>query len=164
MAALSKVYWRETLKLRAFGLAKIPMLLFCMPTVMDVSDAGCAVKIPLNWRTRNHLGSMYFGALCVGADCAGGMIAMFEVMRRKAPVSLVFKDYKAEFLKRPVGDVVFRCTQGEEIRGWVDQAINGDERVNGTVNLVATVPTVSDEPVAKFALTISLKRQDKPTA
>jgi len=160
MAALSKVYWRETWKLRLFGLAKIPLLLFCMPKVVEYSDTAAAVMIPLNWRTRNHLRSMYFGALSVGADCAGGLIAMFEIMRRKAPVSLIFKEFKAEFLKRPMADVVFRCVQGEEIRGWVDKAISSGERVNGTVNLIATCPSLSDEPVAKFALTISMKRKD----
>lgn len=158
MSAEFKTQWRETMALRAFGLAKIPLLLFCSPSVVEATDQACAVKIPLNWRTRNHLGSMYFGALSVGADCAGGLLALLEIRRRKAPVNLIFKDFKAEFLKRPTGDVVFRCTQGEQIRQWVDEALATGERVNGTVNLLATVPKLGDEPVAKFDLTLSLKK------
>lgn len=156
-----KRYWRETLALRAFGLAKIPLLLFCMPSVVEASNEVCAVKIPLTWRTRNHLGSMYFGALAIGADCAGGLLAIFDIRKRKIPVSLVFKDFKADFLKRPTGDVVFRCTQGAEIRQWIDQAVSTGERVNGTVHLIATVPEEGDEPVGRFDLTISFKKSSK---
>src|SRR4051812_37497364 len=98
---------RETLVLRSFGFFKIPLLFFVSPSVVELTDEKCVVKIPLNRRTRNHLGSMYFGTLAIGADCAGGLIAMRLIQAEKAKVSLVFKDFKAEFLKRPEGDVHF---------------------------------------------------------
>ena len=75
-------------------------------------------------------------------------------------VSLVFKDFKAEFLKRAEGDTVFTCTQGQQIRELVHKALELDDRVEMAVNVVATVPSKSgDEPVARFVLTLSLKRK-----
>ncbi|HEY8887948.1 MAG TPA: DUF4442 domain-containing protein, partial [Gallionella sp.] len=59
-----------TLGLRLFGFAKIPMMLYVRPSVMEISNERVVVRIPLTRRTRNHLGSMYFGALSVGADCS----------------------------------------------------------------------------------------------
>ena len=44
--------------------------------MVELSDDKCVVKVPLKRRSRNHLRSMYFGALAAGADCAGGLIAM----------------------------------------------------------------------------------------
>lgn len=150
---------KATLTLRAFGLARIPMILFLSPRVVEVNDRRIEVCIPLTYRSRNHLGSMYFGALAVGADCSGGLLAMRFIQRRKGKkVALVFKDFSAKFLKRPEGDVHFSCEMGEEIAALVERAATTGERCNLPMVVTATVPKVSgQEPVATFVLTLSLK-------
>ena len=152
---------RETLKLRAFGLLKIPMLFFVGPVVEEASDEKIVVKIGLNRRTRNHVGSMYFGVLAAGADCACGLLAMRLIDERAGgKVSLIFKDFKAEFLKRAEGDVLFTCTEGVEILDAVKKSQESGERQSLPVNVIATVPSrLGDEPVARFVLTLSLKSQ-----
>jgi len=151
--------WKETMFTLGFGFWKIPLIFFCRPTVEELTDRRCVVRIPLSRRTKNHLGSMYFGALAIGADLAGGMAAMRYIEQQKAPVSLVFKDFKAEFLKRPEGDVHFICEDGEAISALVKKAMESGERENLSVRITAKVPTQSDEPVAVMDLTLSLKRK-----
>ena len=156
--------FKETLLLRVFGWTKIPVLGFCSPSVVELNDEKCVVQVPLNWRTKNHLGSMYFGVLAVGADCAGGLLAMRLIQAQGNKVSLVFKDFKAEFLKRPERAVHFTSTQGLEVAELLKRALDSGERENMTVHIVATVPEVSgDEPVARFELTLSLKRRASAT-
>ena len=152
--------FKQTLGMRAWAFKNVFLLFLVKPTIVELSDSRCVVKVPLNWRTRNHLRSMYFGALCIGADVAGGLIA-FELMRkRKAGFSFVFKDMKAEFLKRPEGDVLFTNLDGAIVVDLVKRAIETGERQEATVNVVATVPSkMGDEPVAKFAMTLSLKKR-----
>ncbi len=152
---------RETFFLRAFGLTKIPMLFFISPTVLELSDEKCVVKVPLSRRSSNHLNSMYFGALAAGADCAGGLIAMRLIHTEgKGQVNLIFKDFKADFLKRAEGDVHFTCTQGKDVGDLVRRAIDSGERVSMPVQVTATVPSLlGEEPVAQFTLTLSLKRR-----
>jgi acyl-coenzyme A thioesterase PaaI-like protein len=152
---------KETLLLRSFGLLKIPMLFFISPTVLELSDERCVVRVRLTRRSMNHLRSMYFGALSAGADCAGGLIAMRMIQTEgQGQVSLIFKDFHAEFLKRAEGDVHFTCTQGEEIQALVRRAITSGERENLAVHVIATVPSKFEtEPVARFTLTLSLKRK-----
>ena len=150
---------RATIKLRLFGIVYIPMLFYARPSVTEISDAKIVVKIPLSRRTKNHLGSMYFGALSVGADCAAGTFAMFLIQQRPERISLIFSECSAEFLKRAEGDVDFCCTQGREISDLVAQAALSDERVEMPVRVVATVPKQGSEPVATFTLTLSLKRR-----
>lgn len=152
---------RETMMLRAFGLTKVPMILYCAPVVEKLDEQGCSLRIPLTYRTRNHLNSMYFGVLTVGADCASGMIAMYHIRESGEDISLIFKDFKAEFLKRAEGDVVFRCDDGAAIGAMVKQAAATGERVHRTLKLVATVPSISPEVVAKFEITLSLKKSSK---
>jgi len=152
---------KQTLGLRAFGLAKIPLLFLVGPSVIRLSKKDCEIKIPLNYLTKNHLGSMYFGVLSVGADCAGGMMAMEAIKASKKKVSLLFKDFKAEFLKRAESAVHFTCSDGDAIQKQVRETVRTKKRVNSTVEVTATTPKISgDEPVAKFWLTLSLKCRD----
>jgi len=156
--------FKETLLVRLLGL-RIPGLLFCSPRVLELDDEGCAVGIPLVWRTKNHLGSMYFAVLCAGADLAAGLNA-FRLIRTAHPeVSLIFADVKAEFLKRADGDVVFRSRQGRQIAAAMEQTEETGERVTFPVEIVATVPSkYGDEPVARFTLGLSLKKKSKQPA
>jgi acyl-coenzyme A thioesterase PaaI-like protein len=146
-----------TLGLRLFGFARIPMMLYVMPTVTDISNERVVVRIPLRRRTRNHLGSMYFGALSVGADCSVGALAMHLIKQQPGNISLIFKNFSAEFHRRAEGDVDFCCNQGHEISKLVAQAAASDERVEMPVIVIATVPDQGDDPVATFVLTLSLK-------
>jgi hypothetical protein len=102
---------------------------------------------------------MYFGALCAGADCAVGVFAMHLIKKQPKQIALVFKDFEAQFLKRAEGDVHFCCNQGREIAELVAQAAASDERVERQFEAIATVPSLSDEPVARFKLTLSLKKR-----
>lgn len=150
---------RETLSLRLFGFSKIPLLFYVGVSVAEISPERMVVRIPLRRRTKNHLGSMYFGALCIGADCAPGAFAMYLIRQQPAHISMVFKDFQAEFLKRAEGDVNFICAQGKEITELVALAAASNERVERQIDVVAKVPSLSDEPVARFKLTLSLKRR-----
>jgi acyl-coenzyme A thioesterase PaaI-like protein len=150
---------RENLSLRLFGLTRIPLLFYVGVSVVEITPERMVVRIPLRRRTKNHLGSMYFGALCIGADCAPGAYAIYLIRQQPVRISMVFKDFQAEFLKRAEGDVHFICDQGKEIAELVAQAAASDERVERQLDVIATAPSVSDEAVAKFKLTISLKRR-----
>ena len=151
---------RATMTLRFFGLVKIPLLFFIRPSVVEMDRRRIVVKIPLRRRTKNHLGAMYFGVLAAGADCAGGLLAMRFIMESGRNISLVFKSFTAEFLKRAEGDVFFTCEDGEAIIGLVERAITVPERVEAPVHVVATVPDrLGTEPVARFTLILSLKNR-----
>jgi len=149
---------KNTLGVRAFGLMNIPLLFIVSPSVLKLNERECEVKIPLNRLTRNHLKSMYFGTLAMGADLAGGLMAMNAIRRSKKKINLIFKDFKADFLMRAEGDVHFICKQGKQIQDQVQETIRSKKRTNQILTILATTPKKSgDEPVAKFLLTLSLK-------
>ena len=146
-----------TWKLRLFGLIKIPLILFCRPQVISFTETSFEIKIKLNRRTRNHLNSMYFGVLSVGADITSGFLAMEHIRASKSKISLIFKDFHADFLKRAEGDVHFTCTEGSAISALVKKSEKSGKRENMPVNIIAWVPSISPDPVAKFILTLSIK-------
>lgn len=151
----------ETMRLRLWTFSRIPLLFFLRPSVVEVTESRTAIRIRLTRRSRNHLGSMYFGALCAGADLAGALTAMRRIEASGRRISLIFKDVRAQFLKRAEGDVIFSCEDGEAIAGLVQRTIESGEREERPVRIVATVPEkLGPEPVAEFVLTLSLKRRD----
>ena len=142
-----------------FGLFRIPLILYCRPKVMSISNTRLEVKIKYNRRTKNHLNSMYFGVLSVGADVTGGFLAMKFIQESKSQIALIFKDFHADFLRRAEGDVHFICEDGFAIQKLIKVAEKTGERQNLPVNITATVPTLSHEPVATFILTLSVKKK-----
>jgi acyl-coenzyme A thioesterase PaaI-like protein len=152
---------RQTFGMRLFGWLKIPLLASVRPSVVELGETRCVVRIPLRRWTRNHLGSMYFGALAIGADCAGGLLAMDQIKRLGGGVSLVFKAFQATFHKRPESDVYFICEDGAAIRGQVQRALASEERITEPMRIEAAVKAADGtfEPVASFVLELSLKRK-----
>ncbi len=150
----------DTLGLWAYSVARFPLLAVLRPRVEQLDFDSSRIRVVMGHMTRNHLGTMYFGALCMGAELGPGMMAMRIIREQGDKASLIFKDFHARFLRRVEGDALFTCTEGKEIRQMVDEAMATGQRVERTVKVVATVPSLSgEEPVAEFALTLSVKRR-----
>lgn len=149
---------KANLYLNYFAFFKVPLIWLCRPKIISLNSQRVDVKIPLRRRTKNHLNSMYFGVLAVGADVAGGYLAMAKAHDKKMKVSLAFKGVEARFLRRPEADVVFSCDQGALIDDILAESAQSGERVNRPVRIVATCPSINgDEAMAEFDLMLSIK-------
>jgi len=142
-------------KLFWLGLIKFPMVGFLRPKLLELNDKSVKVKIPLSRRSKNHLNSMYFGALAVGADLAGGLQAFYFEEKMKLKLSFAFKRMKAEFIKRAESDVIFMGSQGSQIQDGIVKSKTTGERIN--IPLDITAINSADEKVAFFEMVISVK-------
>ena len=142
-------------KLFLLGFFKIPIIGFTRPKLISIDDDNVVVKIKLNRRTKNHLNSMYFGALAVGADIAGGIHVFYfsEILDKK--ISFSFKGMNAEFVKRAESDVYFSSNEGQIIKEAIEESIQSGERINKTI--LVTAKNESGEIVATFEMITSLK-------
>ncbi len=131
---------KATLLLRYFGFTKIPLVLFVRPSVLQINDESAVIRIPFRRRTKNHLGSIYFGAMSIGVDLAGGILALRKIREQNQQISLIFKNFNAEFMKRAEGHTHFICNDGKKIEELIKKAIESEERVEETLNIIATVP------------------------
>lgn len=154
MKTLSRFKWI----LWSFGHFKVAMIGYLRPKLITLDDKTIVVRIRLGRRSKNHLNSMYFGALAVGADLAGGLHGFYHAEQAKCKVSLAFKSFQAQFLKRPESDVYFVCTEGETVKSMIDESKKSGERVNKPVNIKAyTHYLTQPDEVADFILELSLK-------
>lgn len=104
---------------------------------------------------------MYFGAMSIGADLAAGFLAFMKIREQNQQISLIFKNFNAEFLKRAEGHTLFSCNEGSKIDDLINKTNNSDDRVEELIQVTATVPSkFGEEPVANFKLTLSLKKNN----
>ncbi len=151
---------KMTAFLRLYAFAKIPLLSAIRPTLLEVSDQRVVLKVPLTRFTKNHMGVMYFGALSMGAEAAVAIKAVHAIQKNPQKIDFIFKDFKANFIKRADGNVHFICEQGEAVLALVEKAAKSGVRENQTFHSYAIVP--SKDPnlkIAEFEITLSLKRR-----
>lgn len=154
--------FKENLFLTLYAWVKIPLIGFTGPQIIEANNQRTVLKVPLNFRTKNHLGVMYFGALAVGSELSIAMLAVKLIKESGEKIDFLFKDYKANFLKRAEGDVHFICEEAQVVVDQINEAKNSEERINRTMKAYAIVPSVSQtERVAEFELTLSVKRRVK---
>lgn len=137
------------------GKLKIPMLGYTGVKLIDLNDNEAKVSIKLKRRTKNHLNSMYFGALAVGADVAGGIHAFYYAEKMNKKISFAFKGMNAQFLKRAETDCVFVSNDGKKVEDAVLLSIKTQERVNETTKVIAY--NLANEVVAEFEMIVSIK-------
>lgn len=145
---------KANLMLKAFGLTKVPLLFATGAKVTSIDDTSCVVRIPFIKIIKNHLGSMYFGALAIGADACIGILAAHKIYHSGENISLVFKSFKADFIKRPIGPTEFVCEEGSAIDELIAETLEKKERCHRIIKAVAKT---NNEVVAEFELELSLK-------
>lgn len=141
-----------------FGKLNVPMIGYLRPRLIKLTDQEIVIKLRLTRRSKNHLHSMYFGALAVGADLAGGLHGYYLAKRAGVKISLAFKSFQAQFLKRPESDVYFVCTMGDVVKDMLAESQTTKQRINKPLVVTAYThyPHQSEE-VASFVLELSLK-------
>jgi len=145
-----------------FGLFKIPLIGFVKPRLLELTDKRMVVKIRLRRKTKNHLGSMYFGAQAIGADLAGAFQSFYVADKMNAKLSIAFKNFEADFVKRPESDVFFISDEGLVIKEMVEETINTKERVTKAIKISAvTGYPDTQEVVSAFTLGLSVKDKSK---
>ncbi len=141
-----------------FGRFKVPLIGYIKPRLITLTDQDIVVKIPLTRRSKNHLNSMYFGALAVGADVAGGLHGFYHARQAGVNISLAFKSFQAQFLRRPEADVYFTCGMGNEIKAMITQSQANGKRINQQIHIHAyTDYPEQPQEIAHFLLELSLK-------
>tara|TARA_Y100000588_G_C14202662_1_gene903160 strand:- start:329 stop:805 length:477 start_codon:yes stop_codon:yes gene_type:complete len=143
-----------------FGHFQVPLIGTTHPQLMELTNQEVVVKIKLRRKTKNHLNSMYFGALSIGADIAGGLHGFYHIKQANVKASLIFKSFEAEFLSRPESDVYFVCRDGLIVQDMISKSKANHLRVNQMIHIEAYTMfdnEIKKKCVARFKLELSIK-------
>lgn len=152
--------FKTTAFIHLYGLLKIPLVWFISPRVVEATEQKFILKVPLKRRNKNHLNSMYFGALGIGAELSIAAAAVMAIVESKQKIDFVFKDYKAEYLKRADGDVHFVFEDVAAVKSLIAEAKTNPNRIERKFKGYAVVPSKSEsESVMNYELTLSVKNR-----
>lgn len=141
-----------------FGHFSVPLIGYLRPKIITLTDDMMVVRIKLGRRSKNHLNSMYFGALAAGADIAGGLHGFYHAKQASSEVSLAFKSFQAQFLKRAESDVYFVSANGMLVKEMLEESRQTGMRVNKMLPVQAFIYYLTTpELVAEFSLELSIK-------
>lgn len=143
-----------------FGHFRVPLIGSARPKLLKLTDEDIIVKIKLRRKTKNHLNSMYFGALAIGADIAGGLHGFYHIHKADVKASILFKSFEATFLSRPESDVYFVCNEGLTVKEMIESSIKQNKRINQPITIDAyTMYEDSNRKtkVAELKLELSIK-------
>jgi len=145
-----------------FGFFKIALIGYLRPRLIELDEQHIVVRLPLKRRSKNHLGSMYVGALVVGADIASGLHGFYFADKEQCRVSLIFKSLQGQFYKRPEQDVYFVNQMGKDILDMIQQSKKSGARINKPIIVKAfTNYPDAKEAVAEFTFELSIKVASK---
>lgn len=142
------------------GTFKIRLLGFISPKVVHFSQEKLVVRVKLNRRTKNHLNSMYLGALVMGAELAAGLPYAYFAQSQKLKFSLVFGSMESQYLKRPDSDVYFEVKDLTIFEALLKETNETGERQSEFIDVDAYTfynNEQSKEKVATFKLELSVK-------
>ena len=125
------------------------------PKIMTLDNENAVVRIKLRRRTKNHLNSMYFGALAVGADVTAGLHAFYYAEKYGKKISFAFKGMESQFLKRAESNIFFKTQDGALMEKAILESKHSGDRVNQPIKVFAV--NQQNETVATFTLISSVK-------
>lgn len=149
---------RLTALINGLSALKIPLLAFCTPQVKELTADRARVRIRLDYRTKNHVGVMYFGALAMGAELSIALQAIDSIQQSGQKIEFIFKDFSCEFLKRADHHVDFVCGDVAAIRDLIERSSSSPERLEGTYRGFAMVEGAED-PIMTYKLTLSVRNR-----
>lgn len=140
---------------------KIPLLAMVRPKIFRLDEKYCVVKAPLNFVTKNHVGSMYFGAMSMAAELSTAAYIVDQIQNHGLKSQFIFKDFSCEFLKRAEKDIYFVCPAIPAIQELVQKIQMSEERFEGSFEGYAVDDKnhIEDpsQKIMTYRLTISMK-------
>lgn len=150
--------------IRLGSLLKVPLLGICFPKVRTLNSQTAEVQLSRWWLTSNHVGSMYFGALAMGAELSIATRLLHRLYYEKIPLSFIFKDASFQFLSRAEDHVIFRCDEVALADQLIARALNTTDRCDHTFNGYAYCVSDPSKKILDFKITLSVKNTKKVKA
>lgn len=152
---------RFTWLIRLGSLLKVPLLGICFPKVKTLNQQTAEVQLNRWWLTSNHVGSMYFGALAMGAELSIATRLLQRLYFEKVPLSFIFKDASFQFLSRAEDHVVFRCDEVELADQLIERALSTTDRCDHRFHGYAYCVSNPSQKTLEFKITLSVKNTKK---
>lgn len=150
---------KNPLRFSLFMFTKLPSAYFSGLKIRSMDEGSCTVSIPYRWFSKNPFRSTYFACLSMAAEMSTGALASAHIHKRDPAVSMLVVKMESSFVKKATGITLFTCSEGNEIKKTIEEAILSGE--GKTFTATSTGKNGAGETVAEFLITWSFKARKK---
>ncbi|WP_010133951.1 DUF4442 domain-containing protein [Ochrovirga pacifica] len=144
-------------QLNRFLFFKLPSAYWCGVRVATLTKTMCVAKVKLNWFNQNPFQSIYFAVLAMTAELATGALVIKLTRETGHKFSTLVLGTQAEFTKKAVGKIYFKCHEGVSIQKGIDAELLYGEGTQFTLESIGTDETGAIVASFKFTWSIKLK-------
>jgi hypothetical protein len=94
----------------------------------------------------------------MAAELSTGILAINAIEKSSQKFSVIVVGIEAEFTKKAVGKITYKCTDGPEFKATIDKCLESNEPHTYTATSIGN--DEMDEKVAEFKITWSFKPKD----
>lgn len=142
-------------KINAFMFFKMPLGWWSGMRVIRLTHTTAIVKIKYKWMNQNPFKSMFWAAQGMAAEMSTGVLVMQEIEKSKQKVSMLVTHQKGDFFKKAIGNIIFTCNGGNQIRAAIDKSIKTGE--GQVITLISEGKNEEGVVVSNFQFQWSLK-------
>ncbi len=112
-----------------FLLKRLPLAFFAGVRVKTFNNKTCSTRLKFKWINQNPFKSMYFAAMQMAAELSTGLI-LFRFKDEGVNYSMLLVSVKANYFKKAVGVITFKCNQVTESEEFIDLVLSSSEGVS----------------------------------
>lgn len=144
-------------KFRLFTLTQVPLGFIAGMKLTSLDGNQCLTTLPYKFLNKNPFKSTYFAAQSMAAELSTASLGMLHLNEHLKTIAFIIVDMDAEFIKKAVDKVTFRCNDGHLVKEAIEKAYTTGE---GQVIKMETIGTMPDGTiVSKFHFTWSFKKR-----
>ena len=114
-------------KLNAFMFFKLPSAFWCGVRAKSISPNKCVATVKHRWFNQNPFNSIYFAVQAMAAEFTTGALVMMQIKKSGKNISMLVANNKANFTKKAIGRITFRCNEGNLIEEAIKKTIYSGE-------------------------------------
>ena len=134
---------------------KLPSAWWCGVRLRTLDADSATTSVRFRWINQNPFRSMFWAVQGMAAELATGALVMRHIRESGKPVSMLVLNNKANFSKKAVGHIEFRCVDGEAVtRALAESLETGEGR---TVWMTSVGRDEAGDVVSTFQFEWTLK-------
>lgn len=137
----------------------IPMCAGLGITVEEVTAGRAVASLPLKRRTRNHVGSVYFGAQMTLAELTLGLLLF--TLYPPGPYGMLVKRVESDFLTKAKGRLRATCAPPADVLAALAEVNSSTAGKSEAWVPVALTDVATGQEVSRARFLASLKRFDR---
>ena len=142
-------------KMNKYLMFKLPSAFFCGVKLKTLNSTKAVVTVKHKWINQNPFNSMYFAVQSMAAELTTGALVIKKIKESGKNISMLVTNHNGKFIKKAVGLITFKCSDGALIDAALQRTISTGE--GQTIRMKSVGLNENGEQVSEYEFEWSIK-------